>query len=213
MSYCVYRHTCPNGKVYIGITGQNPIKRWSNGGHYRGNCHFYNAILKYGWDNIAHEILFSNLTKEEACQKEIELIACHKSNDPEFGYNHSLGGEVNVGWHHSEEAKLKMRRPKSEEAKRNLSKAKKLQGQPKHWNRHGKEPWNKGKTLHYENNFTCNRKKVINLDTGEIFDSVKDASIAYNASKIPQVCMGKRNKSGGCRWAYFEEVMPDESEH
>lgn len=30
--YSVYKHTAPNGKVYIGITGKDPEKRWLNGG-------------------------------------------------------------------------------------------------------------------------------------------------------------------------------------
>ncbi len=70
MEYCVYKHTSPNGKVYIGITRQNPIKRWMNGKGYAHNTHFYNAILKYGWSNFRHEILFTGLTREDACQKE-----------------------------------------------------------------------------------------------------------------------------------------------
>ena len=49
MEYCVYKHTSPNGMVYIGITRQNPIKRWMNGKGYSYNTYFYNAILKYGW--------------------------------------------------------------------------------------------------------------------------------------------------------------------
>ena len=34
--YSVYKHTFPNGKVYIGITKQNPLKRWRNGTGYKG---------------------------------------------------------------------------------------------------------------------------------------------------------------------------------
>lgn len=30
-NYTVYKHTSPIGKVYIGITKMNPIRRWSNG--------------------------------------------------------------------------------------------------------------------------------------------------------------------------------------
>jgi group I intron endonuclease len=223
--YIVYKHACPNNKVYIGITGQNPIKRWHGGLGYNRNQHFYRAILKYGWDNIQHEILYSELTKEEACEKEIELIALYKSNNPDYGYNMTSGGEhfehneisrkklseshKGKSHPHSEESKQKLSeahkgKPKSEEHKRHLSEVRKAMGQPAHWNRKGKAPWNKGKSLHYENNFTRNRHKVINLDTGEIFESVTDARIKYNAVKIPQVCMGKRNKSGGYRWAYYE---------
>lgn len=204
MSYCVYKHESPNGKVYIGITGNNPIERWGNGYHYSNNQHFYRAILKYGWDNMKHEILFTDLTKEEACEKEIELIAKYQSNNPNYGYNHALGGDINVGWHHSEKSKIKMRKPKSDQTKFRMSEAGKKRGQPKQWNRRGKEPWNKGKKLDYENNFTQNRKRVINLDTGEVFESINNARDKYNAVKISQVCMGKRNRSGGYRWAYFE---------
>ena len=68
MRYCVYKHTSPNGKVYIGITSQNPIARWRNGKGYSNNTHFKNAIDKYGWDNFKHEILHSELSKEEAEQ-------------------------------------------------------------------------------------------------------------------------------------------------
>ena len=83
--YIVYMHTCPNGKKYIGITSQSPERRWQKGKGYAygSNPYFYNAIEKYGWDNIEHTILFRNLTKEEAEQKEIELIKEHKTSQPD----------------------------------------------------------------------------------------------------------------------------------
>ena len=72
--YTVYQHKNKiNGKVYIGITMQEPEKRWGvNGRNYKSSPHFYSAIQKYGWDNFEHNILFTNLTKEEACLKEQE---------------------------------------------------------------------------------------------------------------------------------------------
>lgn len=94
MSFYVYRHTSPNGKVYIGITSQDPERRWrADGSGYRFNRRFFNAIQKYGWDNFKHEILFEGLTKREACEKEIQLIDEHKSYQFKYGYNQSLGGE------------------------------------------------------------------------------------------------------------------------
>lgn len=102
-------HTCPNNKVYIGITGQVPTKRWGNGTKYINNNHFCNAIKKYGWENIKHEILYQNLTKEEAESKEIELIKKYKSNDSKFGYNKSTGGEIaSLGCKRSKETKIKL---------------------------------------------------------------------------------------------------------
>lgn len=81
MGYTVYKHTTPSNKVYIGITSQNVNKRWQNGYGYTGSKYFSRAISKYGWDNIRHDILYENLTKERACEIEIELIDKYKSYD------------------------------------------------------------------------------------------------------------------------------------
>lgn len=95
MSYLVYKHTnLINNKVYIGITQQKAEKRWDRGHGYKRQPHFRDAIKKYGWDNFKHEILYDNLSKEEAIEKEIELIAKYKSNNREYGYNISKGGET-----------------------------------------------------------------------------------------------------------------------
>lgn len=73
--YIVYKHTSPSGGVYIGITSQEPERRWrSDGSGYRQNTHFYNAIKKYGWDAFKHEILFEGLELDEALRIEKELI-------------------------------------------------------------------------------------------------------------------------------------------
>ena len=145
-TYTVYKHTAPNGKVYIGITKQQPEARWKNGKGYRNNEHFYNAIKKYGWEDIKHEILFSELTKDEAEQKEIALIAAYNSNDFRHGYNISKGGDAHNGCKCSEETKTKISRANtgkpsankgkklSEEQKTKLSEALK-----------GRSVWNKGK--------------------------------------------------------------------
>jgi group I intron endonuclease len=130
-NYCVYKHTCPNGKVYIGITSTSLEKRWQSGKGYKTQV-FYRAIQKYGWDNILHEVLFDSLTKKEAEDKEIELIAYYKSNQKEHGYNINNGGSA-VGVH-SEETKRKISEKKignvvnrgrihTEESKRHMSEA------------------------------------------------------------------------------------------
>lgn len=94
--YTVYKHTAPSKKVYIGITGQAVEKRWKNGTGYIDNSYFYRAIKKYGWNNIQHKIIEEGLTLKEACTKEKELIAFYKSNERNFGYNMTNGGELTL---------------------------------------------------------------------------------------------------------------------
>ena len=95
--WTVYKHTAPNGKVYIGITSKTPVRRFGRKGQgYKSNPHFWNAIQRYGWDSITHEILFENLTFSEAGNIEKQLIAEYRSADPEHGYNIALGGQGNT---------------------------------------------------------------------------------------------------------------------
>lgn len=104
ITYCVYKHTSPSGKNYIGITSMKPPeKRWANGRGYSHNAHFTNAINKYGWDNFAHEIIKDGLTKEEAESLERELIEKYRTFDTNDGYNATSGGEV--GKQHTEETR------------------------------------------------------------------------------------------------------------
>ena len=90
--YCVYKHTGPTGKVYIGITKRNPYKRWNHGRGYIDNRYFYRAIEKYGWDNFTHEIIETKLSQSEAVERERYYIEKYNSTDPEFGYNIEAGG-------------------------------------------------------------------------------------------------------------------------
>ena len=122
----VYKHVSPIGKVYIGITSQTVEKRWQNGYGYKQNSYFYSAIKKYGWENITHEILAEGLTKEEAYDAEKSLIKQYKSNDRNYGYNCTKGGEGGNGYVMSEETRQKIRelslgRHLSEEAKKKVS--------------------------------------------------------------------------------------------
>ena len=90
--YTVYQHKNKiNGKVYIGITSQKLEQRWgSQGCNYKSSPHFYSAIQKYGWDNFEHNILFADLTKEQACLKEQELIKEYNSMNRESVYCEEL---------------------------------------------------------------------------------------------------------------------------
>lgn len=105
--YKVYMHTFPNGKRYIGITKQELNARFDNGNGYKNNP-MKRAIKKYKWENVKHDLLFDNLTKEQAELKEIELIDFYNTTNIEFGYNLSKGGKSSSGCKFSEETKKKM---------------------------------------------------------------------------------------------------------
>lgn len=92
--YCVYKHTSPSQKVYIGITKQSPNERWKNGLGYQSSPHFWNAIQKYGWDSFQHDVLSDGLSAEEACEEEKHLISEYMATDRRFGYNEKSGGQT-----------------------------------------------------------------------------------------------------------------------
>ena len=105
-TWIVYKHTSPTGKSYIGITHQKAPYRWGkNGNGYKQNPLLWRAIQKYGWGNFTHDILESELTEQEAFEKERYYIKKYDSYVPN-GYNLSLGGESgSFGYHHTDSAK------------------------------------------------------------------------------------------------------------
>lgn len=105
-TYKVYKLTSPSGKKYIGITKNELKKRFNNGRGYKGCPGMAEAIKKYGWKSFRCELLYDGLTKEEAEQKEIDLISYYKSNQKEYGYNIENGG--NVCGTHSEATRKKI---------------------------------------------------------------------------------------------------------
>lgn len=66
-----------------------------DGGYYskENSTYFWNAIKKYGWNNFEHYILESNLTLEEANEKERYYISYYNSSNNLYRYNLTLGGE------------------------------------------------------------------------------------------------------------------------
>ncbi len=94
-NYCVYKHTFPDGKIYIGMTGRKPEERWKNGQGYNSQHtrEFFNAIMQTGWDNIKHEVLETGLDRREAQRKERLYVQLFHSADQKCGYNRLLGVE------------------------------------------------------------------------------------------------------------------------
>ena len=151
--YTVYAHITPNNKLYIGITHLKPIYRYGKDGYgYHGCTLFYRAIQKYGWDNIKHIILLENLSKEMACECEKYLIAKYQTNNSNYGYNNSFGGESGSYGH-------KM----SEESRRKISEA------------------NKGKVLSDEVRQKIGKANSIALKGRTVPQEVRDKISKHNA--------------------------------
>lgn len=230
--YYVYMHTCPNGKKYIGITGKQDINdRWLNGYGYHTQIVFYRAIQKYGWDNIKHEILYSNLSESEAMELEENLIKKYKTQNRRYGYNVNKGGErTTLGYKFTDEQREKLSDAKStkiicyETGKvyKNCVQAQKELG------------YNVAKVINKPNrtiygnhwftyDYYCKNKdnirlqksarKVICLETLEVFNSISEAAKAKlcNATSISENCQNKRVKSvSGLHWAYYDENITKE---
>ena len=101
-TWTVYTHVSPSGGVYVGISS-NIKDRWSSGGkrYCTYNSVFKNAIEKYGWDSIQHNLILEGISKTEAIYAEKYLIKWHKSHGN--SYNITDGGEGTSGMKFSEE--------------------------------------------------------------------------------------------------------------
>lgn len=93
-NYTVYMHVTPEEKLYIGMTQDIENRYGHNGNGYRQQPDFYTAIKKYGWNNIEHKAIASNLSKEEAEKAEHEAIALLRSQ--ENCYNRNDGGSGRI---------------------------------------------------------------------------------------------------------------------
>ena len=229
-NYTVYKHTFPNGKVYIGITKNKPEIRWNGGYGYMTQVKMWRAIQKYGWDNVQHDILFTGLTKEDAQAEEIKAISLYDSTNPERGYNTDYGGYARPAM--TEEAKKKLSaalkgRTIPEEVRRKISETTK--GDGAYW--YGKRHTAETKALISKNRkgkggdipFTPERKEKIRMaqmgnqnapqkttrcvETGIVYRSAREAArqTGLRPAQISQCCRGERHTHGGFRWEYVEE--------
>lgn len=211
-NYKVYVHiNKTNNKKYVGITKQEPSRRWQNGrGYYNKDKtnYFYNAILKYGWDGFEHIILLEGLDEKTAKEKEQYYIKLYNSNHEEYGYNLTNGGDGFSGMKRSEETKRKI----SESLKgkytgensywfgRNIPQEMiEKQKETKRNNPyHHTEGWKIQHSLDMARENNPNARKVRCTTTGEIFNCVMDASEYYSIdnSGICKCCIGKQKYAG-----------------
>lgn len=203
--YCVYVHVNKtNGKRYVGVTSKkNPNHRWNSGRGYIENPHFKLAIDKYGWDGFDHIILEENLSNKDAMRIERELIAKWKTQDRNYGYNMTSGGEGTPDYH------------PSEETRRKLSEARKKENLSEETLRRRSEGLRGRKfTEEHRRKIGDGNSKAIEMlskDDGHLirrFDSAKQAEneLGISHCHISQCCNGHRNTSGGYKWRFAQSA-------
>ena len=210
--YTVYIHKFPNGKLYIGITKQNPETRWQRGNGYVRNEYMHRAIEKYGWDNIEHIIFSENINIEDACEIEKNLISKYETNKKEKGYNILEGGQHP---HITKEMKEKLcvshtGKKASEETKNKMrySRNKYIAEHPG-----VKEEILYNMNIAIEKAAELHSKKVVQFDMEwkkiAVWESMREAErcLGIQHSHISKCCkhIPKYNSAGGYRWEYYAD--------
>ena len=225
--YTLYCHVNKaNGKKYVGITSKKPQERWGRGSGYAGQ-RFGSAIKKYGWDGFDHIILKVGMTKVDAEKEEKRLISAWKSNNVAFGYNVAEGGNLSAPGF----AKIALRIKKENKTIRPVINLETLEvfdsceeaaeatgtsraaiyhvlaGRNK---RAGGCRWQylDAKPPKTPANQVVDTRPVICVDTGERFESVKDAAEFAGVSPpgVIEVCSRKRLTAGGYRFCYEDSM-------
>lgn len=222
--YSVYMHVNKvNDKKYIGITKQTPEARWgTNGRNYQNRCpHFWSSIQKYGWNNFEHIVVASGLSKEDACNMEIDLIAKYRTQDKNFGYNILEGGTApSLPEEVRKKMSISMRgnkngagHPCSEEKKKKISEAQKGRKFSEERRKHLSEV-KKGKP-----HAPCSeetRKRISDShekfpvyceETGIVYPSIQGCAkeLGVQATLVCRCCKGKQKSTGGFHFSYYKD--------
>lgn len=187
-TYTIYMATClVNGKRYVGITKQGLAKRKRRHLYLaqKGNtgCNrLYDAIRKYGEDSFQWQSIATAETEKEAFKIERALIKKIRKFSEE--YNVTDGGEGggrSAGAPFPEDARAKLREIGLQ----------------------NKDRW----ALYSHLGPKASSKKVVCLNTGEVYESASAASRATGRAKslIIEVCLRdkRRKTAGGLVFRYF----------
>lgn len=217
----IYYRLDTNEPFYIGKGRKGRWKRLN-----RENTHFNNIVNKH---DVAVEIIKYNLTEEEAFYWEEEIIRILVF---EYGYsieiinnrsidesqyhlvNATWGGDGTKGMNpfenktHAEMEIIKEKMSKSHSGEKNYmyGNGYKIKGDKNPF--YGKHHSDKTKNKLSKINKGKGSMKVINIDTGEIFNSLKDATKKYNINSptvISDCCKGKYKSVYGYKWMFLED--------
>lgn len=194
----------------------------------------------YNTHNCDTRIVLDNLSEEEAFEKEIELIGYYRENTDYRLTNMTDGGEGTSGWIPSDEFKIKQSKIhkeqwndinyrekmlkirnsenspyKTTEFREKISNIVSGKNNPNYNNRWSDEQKEHLSIVRKElkiaagnNNPNC--KKIICLETGEVFSTIKDAQMKYDVKSETSFSVALKNKqktAAGLHWRYFDESL------
>lgn len=182
--YSVYGHiNITNGKWYVGMTSQNPNRRWNNGNGYKYNHpKMWSDINETDWDvDWIHTVFDTFNNREDALDYEAFLIDMFDTI--ENGYNISSYGSS-----HS----------MSEEAKRKLSES--MTG--KHPTEESQKKMSESKGVYGILQYSKDGELIAE------YPSLHEASRQTGCanSSICRCCKGKYKSTGGYIWKYKEDI-------
>lgn len=201
------------GKQYVGQTSQGLRKRTLQ--HRRAKrTYFDRAFTKETEKDFTLEVIDKAKTDKELNEKEIHWINKLNTKFPN-GYNLCDGGETTRGYTHKECSKKQMSESKK---KLELSGGK----NPFYGQKHTEETrekmkkaWTEDRKKEHlkrmkETKFNVNTKKVICLETGKVYESVKEAAeeLKLAATNISRACKSETRKCRGLTFRYFEMPIP-----
>ena len=189
-NYYVYFHINPvkNKIFYVGMGSGNRAYK------YGRNQHWERVVKKYGW---IVDIIEEGLTQEEAKEREkfyIKKIGRQNLTNMTDGGD----GDTFTGRKHSEESKKKMSEVKKGKIASKITRSKMSESHK--GRKHSEESKKKislgrlGKDNPMYGKKPHNIKKIINIETGEIYDSIKLLAnkLGYNYQTLVQYLNGRR---------------------
>lgn len=193
----------------------------------------YRALKKYGLDAFEWEQIEHASSKDELDAKEKSYIQSYRATNRRYGYNMTFGGEGGQHTEEVKKriSDSNKGRVKSDQERKNISsalKGKYTKEKASWWGRKhsdeekkkigdaqkGDKNHNYGKKASAETRRKkseaikgekhWNHMKVVNLDTGEIYTSAREAfeKTGIDNSLIGKCCKDFRRSAGGFRWAY-----------
>lgn len=198
-----------NSKLYIGKTTKNSEHRFKEHlSQINDGTAIHNAMKKYGIDKFHIEILEDNIFDNQILAEREKYWILKLNSQTPNGYNIASGGEGGNGTHAKNLIQWRIDNPQLAQKnidilqnwiKDNPDKVKEnnLKGAKTR-----KEKY--GKAITKEAN-EASKKAVKCLETGIIYDSVKEAALALghtSGAHIGQVCNGQRKTAFKYHWSW-----------